>query len=89
MPKRDYYETLEVSRDASSNELKKAFKKDREPLKRPLKKHLKKALTNPKWRARSESRAWRAPSGAELCLFELHKLRLQATAREHRRLEGF
>ena len=27
MPKRDYYETLEVSRDASSNELKKAFKK--------------------------------------------------------------
>ena len=27
MSKRDYYETLEVSRDASSNELKKAFKK--------------------------------------------------------------
>ena len=27
MSKRDYYETLEVSRDASSNDLKKAFKK--------------------------------------------------------------
>ena len=27
MSKRDYYETLEVSRDASPNELKKAFKK--------------------------------------------------------------
>ena len=27
MSKRDYYETLEVSRDASSSELKKAFKK--------------------------------------------------------------
>ena len=27
MPKRDYYETLEVSRDASASELKKAFKK--------------------------------------------------------------
>ena len=27
MPKRDYYETLEVSRGASEKELKKAFKK--------------------------------------------------------------
>ena len=27
MSKRDYYETLEVSRDASASELKKAFKK--------------------------------------------------------------
>lgn len=27
MSKRDYYETLEVSRDASAAELKKAFKK--------------------------------------------------------------
>ena len=28
MSKRDYYETLEVSRDASSNELKKSLQKE-------------------------------------------------------------